>query len=810
AACAEANNNKSIAGVGYHTRYLPLKASVNQSLGISYGMDAITYAADHNVDIINLSWGSGAFSSFGQNVVDYAAINKQCLLVAAAGNHHNNTFVYPASYKHVISTAAVQTADGAWKQNNGTGTTYNYLIDVSAPGRNIMTTTGGGGVWVGATGTSMAAPLMCAVAALVKAKYPNLNSIQAGEVVRTTAKNIYSQNPTLLERLGKGRIDALQALTQSGVKSVRLDTLLVQDGINDIPEPFDTLNITGKFINYLDPTQNLEIDISSPNVELVQVIQGSSTIGTMATGSFASTPTPLRIFIKKAVTTPTKIWLRFGISDGNYTDYQYHELIIYPNRIDLDANQVKTTINGSGNFGFVDYPGFQYGLGFQYNNNYNVIRDAGFLIGISASNVVDMVRNDFGERDTDFEPVMKPYATSPGTHADLEAHARFQDINGGTQTIGVDVSHNAYQYSGGGQTQYTIFEYVIRNTNNYPINDAYAGLYSQWSRSFYNCSDGKFLPASNAVVAKFTTASNDFYTGITLLTQHSINAYVTTESQFNFSSQAKFDALHYQPGSQSPVNGDVVEFISAGPFNLAAGDSAVVAFALLAAPDLPTFDVVATNAKQQYNCVIKNLVPSTDLGTDVILCEAVGLPTFDAGAAPGNSYLWSTGATTQTISPQAEGSYSVTVSNSYGCTAIDTVALFVRPLNNFAITSSNAGFYTGRTSNFEVDDPGNVLTSFAWDFGDGNTSAQASPAHVFTQPGQYTVTVVIDNGYCTKTLSYTLTVSIATSVQSAAGQAVKFFPNPVQDRLQFRMEYDYTGNVIIEIFDNSGKRVQQK
>lgn len=60
---------------------------------------------------------------------------------------------------------------------------------------------------------------------------------------------------------------------------------------------------------------------------------------------------------------------------------------------------------------------------------------------------------------------------------------------------------------------------------------------------------------------------------------------------------------------------------------------------------------------------------SVNLGPDISLCDLSGI-TLDAGA--GGSYLWNTGATTQTITPGAGGTYSVSYSNGF-CVASDTV-----------------------------------------------------------------------------------------------------------------------------------------
>jgi len=80
-----------------------------------------------------------------------------------------------------------------------------------------------------------------------------------------------------------------------------------------------------------------------------------------------------------------------------------------------------------------------------------------------------------------------------------------------------------------------------------------------------------------------------------------------------------------------------------------------------------------------------NPSPSVNLGSNQNICINNTPFTLDAG--PGmTSYLWSTGGNTQTISASAGGNYSVTVTNSYGCTATDEVTVTVNPLPVVSIT----------------------------------------------------------------------------------------------------------------------------
>jgi subtilisin family serine protease len=808
-AVAQPNNNKGLAGAGFNTRYLPLKASVDQSLGISYGMDAIVYAADHGANVVNLSWGSGAYSNYGRDIVNYAAINKNCLLVAACGNQHNNTFYYPASYKNVISTAATQTQDGAWTNGNGTGTSYNYLVGVSAPGRNTITSTGNNSYWAGATGTSMASPLVCAVAALVKAKFPGLTNVQAGQVVRTTAKNIDATNPGIAERIGKGQVDAFAALTTLNPKSVRFETMQYYDGNNNIPESFDTLEIVANFVNWLDPTSNLNIEISSPNIESIEVLDGTASLGVVGTMDTASNSVPFRIVIKQNITVPTRLWLRFGISDGAYTDYDYTQLIVYPNMIDLDANKLHTTMNGVGNFGFVDFPGFQYGLGMQYDGYSNIIRDAGFLVGISQNNVVDNIRNDIGARDLDMAPSEKPFR-QVGPLAPREARAWFEDVNGGPQAIGIEVSQKAYQWNDPANDQYVIMEYVVRNTNNYPINGAYAGLQTQWNRAYYACSNANYFPAARAVAAEFDAISSTFCAGMAMLSDQNLRAFTTNESVFDFSGNSKFEALRNNPNGQPTQSGDVIQFISAGPFNLGPGDSVIVAFALMGASDMQQLTEVSKAAQVQYHCLVRNKKPTVDAGVDVTVCEAGVFPQVNAVGSPGVSYLWSTGDTTSGIMVVESGEYVAMVTNAYGCTALDTVSVNIRNLGGLSIATNNTDFEAGAPVGFTVPDPGNELISWLWDFGDGNTTTAPNPSHIYSEPGSYAVTAIVSNGFCSDTLDYPVMVVVPTGLSSQFDGTAKFFPNPVRDVLKFRLEYDYLGEIKLEILGLSGRKVRSE
>lgn len=120
-----------------------------------------------------------------------------------------------------------------------------------------------------------------------------------------------------------------------------------------------------------------------------------------------------------------------------------------------------------------------------------------------------------------------------------------------------------------------------------------------------------------------------------------------------------------------------------------------------------------------------------DLGPDTVLCQNNPL-VLDA-TLPSGTYLWSTGATTPTLSVSTSGTYSVTVSFQ-GCSVSDTIAVLYSPV------SVNLGpdlpLCAGNTIRLEGDSTGNFPgASFLWSDGQTTTSIVATTA------GTYSVTI---------------------------------------------------------------------
>lgn len=127
----------------------------------------------------------------------------------------------------------------------------------------------------------------------------------------------------------------------------------------------------------------------------------------------------------------------------------------------------------------------------------------------------------------------------------------------------------------------------------------------------------------------------------------------------------------------------------------------------------------------------------------------------------GFSYLWSTGATTQTIvvnNPIPNSIYSCTLTSVTGCSVtISTTLQMENPIADFALT--NSCFDNAVFDDTTILINPSLLDGYLWDFGDGYTSDVQNPVHSFPAPGTYTVQFTAFNSLgCSTSVTKTITV----------------------------------------------------
>ena len=237
------NNASGVAGVAFGAKVVPARVLGKCGGYTSDIADAIIWASGGTVSgvptnanparVINMSLGGGgACDTTTQSAINSARSRNTVVVVAAGNSNANVSGFSPASCSGVIAVAAVGRNGGKASYSN-----YGALVDVAAPGGNMNTGTTNGVLstlnsgsstpGVDSTayyqGTSMAAPHVAGVAALMLSVKPSLTPDQVESLIKSSARAF----PATCTQCGTGIVDALAA---------------VNAALGTTPPPVNTIN----------------------------------------------------------------------------------------------------------------------------------------------------------------------------------------------------------------------------------------------------------------------------------------------------------------------------------------------------------------------------------------------------------------------------------------------------------------------------------------------------------------------------------------------------------------------------------------
>ncbi|MDP3703313.1 MAG: S8 family serine peptidase, partial [Candidatus Omnitrophota bacterium] len=262
---AVGNNSLGIIGVAPQAKIMAVKGLHDGGSGASAWLaDSLRYAADNGADVINNSWGCGSCPSVPlyDDAVRYAH-SLGTVIVFAAGNSNDDVLVRsPQNQRETIVVSAFDHND-----QKADFSSFGFKVDVAAPGgdstnssatkdyRNILSLRASGtdlygdgasivpqpnGAYYRARGTSMAAPHVAGLAALILARHPAFTNEDVRRVLRSSADDVGS--PGIDPYAGAGRINAAKAVATDSVLNVHINSPAL--GV-ELSSQHDAVLITG-------------------------------------------------------------------------------------------------------------------------------------------------------------------------------------------------------------------------------------------------------------------------------------------------------------------------------------------------------------------------------------------------------------------------------------------------------------------------------------------------------------------------------------------------------------------------------------
>lgn len=622
---ASTNNITGISGVGFNCRMLTIRADPDSTPGVlTVAFQGIVYAADQGAFIINNSWGSYSFSQLGQDIVNYATINKGALVIAAVGNGLFSgpnagigieTPFYPAAYENVLSVGALIENDTLKASSN-----FGYWVDIFAPGEHMFVASGISEYGVNG-GTSMAAPVVAGVAALAKSQFPNYSPQQIMHQLLSTADNVEDANePTLKGKMGVGRVNALEALRNTSSPGIDFINRLITDKNNETFSRGDTLFISGDFKNYLTSASNTTASISTIGNKL-KMLNGTiqlGNIGTMDSSSNKSNPFIFVIGSEIAFNEIVVFEISIKANNDSYERKIHFELSINPDFLTVNENNLTVTLSSNGNIGFSGEDN-TLGEGIKYLNGNSLLFDGSFMIGNSSNYIANLYRNENG-RDNDFS-IIEPIQSLSPEIADFKAQTIFNDGMLSASPL-LEIVQTNFIFKEESLSNSIVYVFDVKNISSRELDNLHAGLFIDWDIEDFS-TNKVIYDIERKMGISYSTDTNLFVGVLSIEDQLNNFHYAIDNSQNGngginivdgISDAEKFQLLssnREQAGNINAQGNDIADVNSVGPFSLAPDDSRLISFTIIVANDLVELKERADSASAKHEQILLSLAKPT-------------------------------------------------------------------------------------------------------------------------------------------------------------------------------------------------------
>ncbi|RKZ19444.1 hypothetical protein DRQ50_02020 [bacterium] len=801
-AAAIADNSLGAVGVAGGCSIMPLKVSDSAgNLYFSYIIDAVYHAADNGADVISMSFGAAADIYEPMDIALTYADGQGVVILAATGNENNSTISYPAVNNVVIGVGAASpcgdrkrsssdsdevnsgvntdpngyTCDGErwWGSNYGLDVQdHRGAVDIIAP--TILPTTdiqGAGGYDPGDysgffNGTSCATPYAAGVCGLIISANPAWTPAQIRAQLVSTALDIQNvESAAGWDRYsGYGMVDAAAAVgiapptgptalfgldTSSGCAPLTVNFTDLSSGtINTWAWDFGD----GGTDNVADPTHIYTVPGTYDVSLTVTGPDGSDTATTVGLVTVSGPPVASFDAAPAVITAGESVTFT-DTSTGDPTAWAWDF--------------------GDGGSSSLQNQVHVYGL----SGTYTVRLIATSVCGSDTSTVVDVVTvNPPPAPVADFE------ASSAGGCAPLLV--AFNDLSTGA------IDTWAWDFGDGGTATEaaTAHDYTVPGI--YDVQLTVTGPGGSDSKTVVG-----MITVDGPPTTSFTETANSVTAGDPItFTDTSMGSPSSWDWDFGDGGTSTLPEPTHIYTTAGLYTVTLVTTNACGPDTLVATDHITVA-----PPPAP----------------VAGFSPDPAAG-----CVPLEVTFTDASAGDIDTWQWDFGDGGSDTDQNPVHTYNSTGSYDVrlivmGAGGVDTMTIADAVVVETPVSAAFALSDTLGAPPLEVtfsDQSTGEPVTWAWDFGDGDTSDEAGPVHIYTGDGIYDVTLIVANGCSADTLIMVAAVQV--SSLSAAGEMVpaRFalaanYPNPFNPSTTIVYGLAKTGHARLEVFDVSGRRV---
>ncbi len=206
--------------------------------------------------------------------------------------------------------------------------------------------------------------------------------------------------------------------------------------------------------------------------------------------------------------------------------------------------------------------------------------------------------------------------------------------------------------------------------------------------------------------------------------------------------------------------------------------------------------------------------PTISVTPNSTICSGNNITLQASGAGNNGSYNWSNNQgnnSSITVSPNTTTTYSVTGTNSYGCSAQANVIVTVESSPIVFANSNLTNALVG--DNIQFNSNGSNASNYSWQFGDGNSSSSPNPTHSDNNAGTYNVQLTGYNisGNCSDQDSFSINISENNlNIEEITNDNLTIIPNPNQGLFKIKFKESLIQSTKIEIFNSLGKLIKSQ